>query len=170
MPPSSPSQRRPRSDGSATGRTSASGCRRSSAGGRAGWSGRSPGKLRSVLRIEFHRADAPDDVVGAATWDGRRLELHADDPGVRSALERIFRPTPVVVDDPALRGMGTSGEVVLQPGSVEWFERAAFVRASEVGLVARVVRPGVEGGWDPAAAYRRFREQVRRLTLGPPAA
>jgi len=123
-----------------------------------------------VLRIEFHRPDAPDDVVGAATWDGRRVEVEAEDPQARSAIERVFRPTPVVVDDPALRGMGTQGEVVLHPGSVEWFERAAFARAPEVGFVARVVRPGVEGGWDPAANYRRFRDQVRRLTLGPAAA
>ena len=123
-----------------------------------------------MLRIEFHRPDAPDDVVGAATWDGRRVEVVAEDPEVRSAIQQVFRPTPVVVDDPALRAMGTSGEVVLQPGSVEWFERAAFARAPAVGLVARVVRPGVEGGWDPAANYRRFRNQVRRLTLGPAAA
>ncbi len=123
-----------------------------------------------MLRIEFHPPDAPDEVVGAATWDGRRVEVEADDPGVRSAIARIFRPVPVVVDDPSLRGMGTAGEVVLPPGSVEWFERAAFARAPEAGLVARVVRPGVEGGWDPAANYRRFREQVRRLTLGPAAA
>lgn len=122
-----------------------------------------------MLRIEFHRPDAPDEVVGAATWDGRRVEVHADDPGVRSGVARIFRPTPVVADDPSLRRMGTRGEVVLQPGSVEWFEHAAFVRAREAGLVARVVRSGVEGGWDPAANYRRFREQVRRLTLGPAA-
>lgn len=124
----------------------------------------------AVLRIEFHRPDAPEEVVGATTWDGRGIEVHAEDPVVRSAIEQIFRPTPVVVDDPSLRGMGTRGEVVLQPGSVEWFEQAAFARAPEAGLVARVVRPGVEGGWDPAANYRRFREQVRRLTLGPAAA
>ncbi|HXF72244.1 MAG TPA: hypothetical protein VNO79_06510 [Actinomycetota bacterium] len=123
-----------------------------------------------MIRIEFHRPDAAEEVVGAATWDGRRIEVHADDPGVRASIERIFRPTPVVVDDASLRGMGARGEVVLQPGSVAWFEQAAFVRAPGAGLVARVVRPGVEGGWDPAANYRRFREQVRRLTLGPAAA
>jgi hypothetical protein len=123
-----------------------------------------------VLRIEFHRPDAPEEVVGTATWDGRRLEVRAEEPQARSAIERVFRPTPVVVDDPALRRAGTRGEVVLQPGSVEWFEGAAFARAREAGLVARVVRTAVEGGWDPAANYRRFREQVRRLTVDPAAA
>jgi hypothetical protein len=119
-----------------------------------------------VLRIEFHRPDAPEEVVGTATWDGRRLEVRAEDPQARSAIERVFRPTPVAVEDRALRRAGTRGEVVLQPGSVEWFEGAAFARAREVGLVARVVRPRLEGGWDPAANYRRFRDQVRRLALG----
>mgnify|MGYP000477659434 CR=1 FL=1 len=119
-----------------------------------------------MLRIEFHRPDAPEDVVGAATWDGRRVAVEAEDPEVRSAIERVFRPTPVVVDDAVLRRMGARGEVVLHPSSVEWFEEAAFARAPEVGLIARVVRPRLEGGWDPAGNYRRFRDQVRRLTLG----
>ena len=104
--------------------------------------------------------------MGTATWDGRRLEVRAEDPQARSAIERVFRPTPVAVEDRALRRAGTRGEVVLQPGSVEWFEGAAFARAREVGLVARVVRPRLEGGWDPAANSRRFRDQVRRLALG----
>ncbi len=120
-----------------------------------------------MLRIEFHRPGGPEEAVGAAAWDGRRVVVEAGDEEVRSALERVFRPVPVVTDDGAHRPPGTSGEVVLEPGTLEWFRQAAVTRGPEVGLVARVVRPVVEGGWDPAAQYRRFREQVRRLSADP---
>jgi hypothetical protein len=114
------------------------------------------------VRIEFHRPNEPDDVVGSATWDGGRARVEADED-VRSVLERIFRATPVVTDDAAYRRQGARGEVVLQPGSLAWFSAAAYERAREAGLVARTV-PGVrEGGWDPAAQYRTFRESIDRL-------
>jgi len=43
----------------------------------------------------------------------------------------------------------------------------AYVRVpAELGLVARLV-PGVtEGGFDPAAGYRRFDESIERLESG----
>jgi hypothetical protein len=53
--------------------------------------------------------------------------------------------------------------VAIQPGSLLWFRAAAFVRAPEFDLVARVI-PGVrEGGWDPAAQYEPFRRVIERL-------
>ena len=119
------------------------------------------------MRIEFHRPNEPDDVVGSAIWDGERPRVEASEDSSRSALERIFRATPVVTDDSAYRRQGARGEVVLQPGSLAWFSAAAYARAPEAGLVARTV-PGVrEGGWDPAAQYRTFRESIDRLERPP---
>jgi hypothetical protein len=120
-----------------------------------------------MLRIEFHRPDAPEAVVGRATWDGRAVSVEGDGPEVRTALARVFRPAPVVSDDPALRNLGARGEVVLQPGGLDWFLQAARVRGPEVGLAGRVVRPEVEGGWDPAGNYRTFDQQVERLAADP---
>ena len=115
------------------------------------------------MLIEFHRPDVSDDVVGTARWKGRTVEIVSEDESVRTALLRVFRATPVSTDDASYRRQGTQGEVVLQPGSFEWFRAAAFARASEAGLVARVV-PGVrEGGWDPASQYRTFDESIERL-------
>lgn len=115
------------------------------------------------MRIEFHPPDDGDRVVGAAVWDGRRAVVEADDEEVRAGIERVFRATPVVVDDPSLRPQGSRGEIVLQPGSLAWFRSAGLTRAGEMGLVPRVV-PEVAGpgGWDPAAADRPFRESVER--------
>jgi hypothetical protein len=90
--------------------------------------------------------------------------VEADDPELKASIERAFRPIPVVVDDPSLRYPGTSGESVVQPGALEWFRAVAQIRVpAETGLVARSV-PGVTvGGYDPAANYRRFPEQIERL-------
>jgi hypothetical protein len=90
--------------------------------------------------------------------------VEAEDPKLKASIERAFRPIPVVVDDPSLRYPGTSGPSVLQPGDLEWFRAVAQVRVpAETGLVARSV-PGVTvGGYDPAANYRRFPEQIERL-------
>ena len=90
--------------------------------------------------------------------------VEAEDPKLKASIEHAFRPIPVVVDDPSLRYPGTSGESVLQPGDLEWFRAVAQVRVpAETGLVARSV-PGVTvGGYDPAANYRRFPEQIERL-------
>jgi len=78
-------------------------------------------------------------------------------------LGAIFRPTPVVVDDASLRPLGTSGEVVLEPGSLEWFRAALSTRSPALGLAVRFVTDEIEGGWDPAANYRTFAEQAARL-------
>jgi hypothetical protein len=115
------------------------------------------------VRAEVHRPDAPDAVVAAATWDGKQARLDVMDPSVRG-LDRIFRPTPIAIDDPSLRHPGTSGPVVLQPGALEWFRAALLTRAPELGLSVRFVSESVVGGFDPASQYRSFEEQVERLT------
>jgi len=116
------------------------------------------------MRADFYREGDPETVVGFAQWNGRRAEVDASDAEVRAALVRLFRATPVVVDDAALRPMGASGEVAVQPGSLEWFRTAAVARASTADLRVRLV-PDVSTrtGWDPASAYRTFRQVVTRL-------
>jgi hypothetical protein len=117
------------------------------------------------LKVEFA---APDDeekeTIATAEWDGHEVTITSDDDGRREALVRSFRRTPVVTDDASYRRLGTSGDVVIQPGDLEWFRVVAQVRVpKETGLVARFV-PGVPvGGFDPAAGYRRFRDQIERL-------
>jgi hypothetical protein len=116
------------------------------------------------MRAEFYRPDDPETVVGTARWDGHRAQIEAEDDEVRSAIVRIFRPTPVVVDAPSLGPLGSKGEAVVQPGSMEWFRLAATTRAPTSGLRARLV-PEVppRTGWDPASAYQTFRQVVTRL-------
>jgi hypothetical protein len=116
------------------------------------------------MRAEFYRPDDPENVVGTVRWDGRRAQIDASDDEIRSTLLQILRPSPVVADDASLRPLGSKGESVLQPGSLEWFRVAATSRASGTGLVARLV-PEVppRTGWDPASAYRTFRQVVTRL-------
>jgi hypothetical protein len=101
------------------------------------------------MRAEFFRGDSPDHVVGTATWEDGRAVVDSDDDQVRRTLERVFRSTAVLVDDPAMRPGGTSGPTVIEAGGREWFTAAAQTRGSEAGLSVRLVvdRPG---GWDPA--------------------
>jgi len=54
--------------------------------------------------------------------------------------------------------------VLLEPGSSAWFRAALLTRARALGLSVRFVAPEIVGGWDPAAAYRTFDEQIERLT------
>lgn len=98
------------------------------------------------------------------------MVVESEDPKLKASIQRAFRPTPVVVDDPSLRYPGTSGESVLQPGDLEWFRAVAQHRVSaETGLVARSVPGIVVGGYDPAANYRRFSDQIERLESRSPA-
>jgi hypothetical protein len=116
------------------------------------------------MKVEFSSPNAPDEVVGRARWDGWRAVIDAQDDEIRAKLETVFRLTPVVVEDASTRMLGSHGESMLQPGSLEWFRAAALTRAPEAGLTARIVpefRPGT--GWDPAADYRTFRHEMRRL-------
>ncbi|HEX6844446.1 MAG TPA: hypothetical protein VF235_04950 [Actinomycetota bacterium] len=108
--------------------------------------------------------EEPELVVGRASWDGRHVTITSEDEAVRTALAKAFRRIAVVTDDAAYRNLGAHGEVVIQPGNLEWFRAAATVRApAETGLTARLI-PGIaEGGFDPAAGYREFEEQLERL-------
>lgn len=114
------------------------------------------------MRAELFRADDPQALVAVATWSDGRPGLDVLDSSVEG-LDGLLRPTPVVVDDPSLRGPGTSGESLLEPGSLEWFRAALATRAEPLGLRLRFVTTHIEGGWDPAANYRTFDEQVERL-------
>jgi hypothetical protein len=136
----------------------------------------------SPLRVEFHLpaeptepptgASAgrppppppPEPAVATVAWRDGRVTVEADDPELATGLERAFRRTPVVVDDASLRPAGALGASVLQPGDLEWFRGVALVRVpAELGLVPRFVPGRQTGGYDPAANYRRFGEQVERL-------
>lgn len=117
------------------------------------------------MRVEFY---APDDeaksTVATAAWDGRDVTITCDDEHRRAELAHAFRRTSVVTDDAAYRRLGTSGEAAIQPGDLEWFRAAAQVRVpAEVGLHARFVPGAIIGGFDPAAGYRTFEDQIERL-------
>jgi hypothetical protein len=117
------------------------------------------------MRAEFYRPDAPKKAVGVATWSRRGVEVKAEGEG-EATIRRIFRPTPLVVDDPTIRPAGTSGPVVLHPGTLLWFRSAGDVRGKEEGLAVRFVPEGQDVmGWDPAGAYRSFSESVERKEL-----
>jgi hypothetical protein len=114
------------------------------------------------MRAELYRADAPGTVVAAAWWDGSTAHIEAFSQPI-DGLDGLLRPIPVAVDDASLRRQGTHGESLLQPGSLEWFRAALLTRAPSLGLSVRFVPGVVEGGWDPAAQYRTFEQQVERL-------
>jgi hypothetical protein len=119
------------------------------------------------MKAEFYPPADPEEIVGVARWDGRAVHIETEDPEVRSKISRIFRSAPVVVDDSSMRPLDTRVDPVVQPGSLDWFRAAAFSRAKEAGLSVRLV-PEVRGrgGWDPASAYRPFRQAVARLVTG----
>ncbi|MEX2202886.1 MAG: hypothetical protein WD965_02240 [Actinomycetota bacterium] len=114
------------------------------------------------MRAELYRPDEHDRVIAVARWAGTGASMEVIEPAVEG-LDRILRPTPVVVSDPALLPRGARGEAVLQPGSLEWFRQALLTRAPSLGLAVRFVVDDLRNGWDPAANYRSFDEQVRRL-------
>ena len=117
------------------------------------------------MKVEFYEAgDEQKEAVATVSWDGRVVTATAEDPGVREKLAHAFRRSAIVVDDSALRRLGTSGPVVLQPGSLDWFRAAARYRATEEsGLAARFVSDTVVSGYDPAANYRPFGEQMELI-------
>jgi hypothetical protein len=116
------------------------------------------------MRAEVYRPNDEGTVVGEAVWDGRAVRIETEDDSVRTSLARIFRLTPVVVADTSLRPLYAGGEVVVNPGSLEWFREAALTRADREGLRVRLVPEAQgRGGWDPASAYRTFRQAATRL-------
>ena len=114
------------------------------------------------MRAELYRADDPEKLVAVAACSHGRAPLQVID-WPRQGLDALLRPTPVVVDDPSLRGPGTHGESLLEPGSFGWFRAALVQRAEGLGLRVRFVAPEIVGGWDPAASYASFDEEVERL-------
>ena len=117
------------------------------------------------MRVEFA---SPDDerkvTLATAEWRDGAVTISSEDEQLRTKLAHAFRRTPVVIDDPAYRRLGTSGPVVLQPGDLPWFRAVAQGRAEVgTGLEARFVPGTSVGGFDPAAGYLPFEEQVERL-------
>lgn len=113
------------------------------------------------MRAELFRPEAPDEIVAVLDWnDGEPvIQTGADLAGISALL----RATPVQVDDASLRHMGTNGPSVLMPGSVAWFRAAITTRAAASGYSVRFATGEVRGGWDPASAYRHFKDQAERL-------
>jgi hypothetical protein len=120
------------------------------------------------VRAEFYRAEDPKQVVGSAEWTATGVRTDGTDQDVEAALDRIFHPAPIAVDEPAYRSAGTTGPVVLQPRSLRWFTSAARVRGEAEGLRVRLIageRPGP--AWDPAGAYRSFASVIERQVAAP---
>jgi len=115
------------------------------------------------VRAELYRPDAPETPVAVATWSDGRAALEVLDASIPE-LGSLLKAIPVVVDDPSLRRPGTSGASLLEPGSSEWFRAALLERSESLGLKVRFVAEEIIGGWDPAAAYRTFDEEIERLT------
>lgn len=109
------------------------------------------------MRAEFFRPDDLEVPLAVAEWDGARVHPRSDDPD--GVLGRIFRPSPVQMDDPSLRPLGAEGPVTVEVGDLDWFRTAALARSAEEGLEVRLVsdRPG---GWDPAGAYCRLGDWI----------
>lgn len=117
------------------------------------------------MQVAFsHPGDEEHRVLATAVWDGAAVAIETDDEEIGDALRRAFRSTPVLTKDPSYRSLGTHGVVQVAPGTLEWFRAAATDRApAETGLAARLI-PGItEGGFDPAAGYRPFQQQLERL-------
>ena len=117
------------------------------------------------MKVDFYDPeDEQKTTVASALWDGAEVTVTADDATTRDLLAHAFRRSAVSVDDPSRRRLGTSGTVVMQPGSLEWFRAVANTRARvDSGLSARFVPGLAAGGYDPAAGYRPFDEQLERL-------
>jgi hypothetical protein len=117
-----------------------------------------------VQAVIFDPDDEGHRVVATATWTGSGVDIDVLDEDRGADVARCFRPTSVLTGDASYRSLGTSGDVQVPPGSLEWFRAAALTRVpAETGLGVRLV-PGLEsGGYDPAAGYRPFEEQMERL-------
>ncbi|HEV8681688.1 MAG TPA: hypothetical protein VGS09_02785 [Actinomycetota bacterium] len=118
-----------------------------------------------MIRAEFFRPRTPETVIGVVEWDGRQPRIEAKNTAVRDVLSRIFRPTPVAVDDSSTRPLGASGETVLEPGDLDWFIAAGRVRSRQERLGIRFVAT-MAGGWDPAGAYQPIRAWVEQQAAG----
>ena len=87
------------------------------------------------MKVELHRPDEPDAVVATVSWTDGRPVVDTQDEALRVSLEKVFRQTPVVIDDASYRRQGTAGEVLIQPGDLEWFRAVVQARIpAETGL------------------------------------
>lgn len=118
------------------------------------------------MLAEFFRDAEPETIVGSARWTGAGADIQAEDPKVRRALARVFRPTAVLVDDPSLRSFGTHGPELIAPGSVRWFMACARARSSAEKLSYRLAPSPSGMGWDPAGAYGTFGARVEGRERG----
>jgi hypothetical protein len=116
------------------------------------------------MRAEFFRPEDPETVVGTAEWEAGSARVDSEDQEVRMALERIFRPSPVSLDDP---GPGDPSSAVVEPGDHVWFRTAARIRGESEGLEVRFVSR-TPGGWDPAGSYRPLEAWVAVREGGDP--
>lgn len=105
------------------------------------------------MRAQFFREDKPDDIIGAAVWEGRSASIDASTDSDRELLERIFRPSSVRVTAPSTGPGRSAREIVVEPGDLEWFRMAATTRGETEGLQVKFVSES-PGGWDPAGTYR----------------
>jgi len=117
------------------------------------------------MLVEFASPDDEEKTpLATAEWRDGAIAVSSQDEQLRTKLAHAFRRIPVVSDDPSYRRLGTSGPVVLQPGDLAWFRTVAQGRAeTETGLDVRFVPGAPVGGYDPAAGYLPFEEQVERL-------
>ena len=115
------------------------------------------------MRAQLYRPEDPETTVAVATWSDGHADIVPTGEPVEG-LEAILHPSPVVVDDAALRRPGTHGASLLEPGSSAWFRAALLARAPSIGLAVRFVAERIEGGWDPAFQPGGFQEQSDRLT------
>ena len=114
------------------------------------------------MRAEIYRPESPDRVVASATWSDEGTSLEVFDDSV-SGLDALLRKTPTLVPA-SFPGQPRDGASTIEPpGSPRWFRAALITRAAPLGLQVRFVEDDIENGWDPAANYRTFRQQERRL-------
>ncbi len=122
------------------------------------------------MRAEFYGDDDPKTILATARWGPRGVDVTGD-AGMDEKVRAVFRAISVVIDDSSFRSAGTSGPVVLHPGTLLWFRAAAEVRGKAEGLKVRFVPEGQDVmGWDPAGAYRPFSESIERKELSGVAA
>jgi hypothetical protein len=114
------------------------------------------------VRAELFRPGSPDRVVARATWSEDGASLEIVDPSI-GGLDGLLRKTPVVVPGGFPKQIGRRGDTIEQPGSPEWFRTALLTRAGSMELGVRFVEDDLTNGWDPAANYRTFEQQERRL-------
>jgi hypothetical protein len=114
------------------------------------------------VRAELYRPESRDRVVARAIWSSDGTELEVFDRSV-DGLDGLLRATPVVVPGGFPRQPGRSGDTIEAPGSPSWFRAALLERSERLGLAVRFVEDDIVNGWDPAANYRTFEQQERRL-------